>query len=577
MIYKLVLFFLILFSACLKTEKSPFDSNSQSGSAASYVFLSGQNAAVQAVSSSSAAPSAVSYGSSGTFTLIPGNSVNYTPTVTGKVDSWTISPALPIGLMFDSATGSITGTPSASYFTGGFPLTSFTVTAANSAGKIDFKLEIQILGSGENVWTVLHGVTGYDTSAGYGSLFFNSISNSLYAAGQTMGSLDGEVNPNPGSLSGFVTKYDLDGNRKWTRLNAVSSGNFGQNGLSVDSSENIFIAGTVYGPGVFDGISAPNNYSAAISKYDSAGNRLWSSLRYLNSSESFANGIYADSSGTVYLLGNAKGNLDSVSNPAGSDAAVSIMKYSSAGTWLSTNLIGTSSPSTGRHLTVTSAVTDSSGNLWSAGYSQAGDKCANPDLKVTPAIFKFNSSTAYQTCYSLITSAGGTAGDSVVWGIVKDSSDNMFITGYTNRNLDGLTKVSSAGDGFYDAFIAKFNSSGTLQWKRQLAVSGNTITKAWAITKSADNFYYITGQTNANLGGQTLTGTTDLFVAKYDAGGNLIWVKLLGGAGSVTVGTGIAFDTNNTMYVSGHSNGDIGGVVNPVKLNNAHLLVRFVK
>ncbi|HMZ62226.1 MAG TPA: hypothetical protein PL048_25875, partial [Leptospiraceae bacterium] len=108
MIYKLVLFFLILFSACLKTEKSPFDSNSQSGSAASYVILSGQNAAVQAVSSSSAAPSAVSYGSSGTFTLIPGNSVNYTPTVTGKVDSWTISPALPIGLMFDSATGSIT-------------------------------------------------------------------------------------------------------------------------------------------------------------------------------------------------------------------------------------------------------------------------------------------------------------------------------------------------------------------------------------------------------------------------------------------------------------------------------------
>ena len=66
-------------------------------------------------------------------------------------------------------------------------------------------------------------------------------------------------------------------------------------------------------------------------------------------------------------------------------------------------------------------------------------------------------------------------------------------------------------------------------------------------------------------------------MAKYDAGGNLIWVKLLGGAGSVTVGTGIAFDTNNTMYVSGHSNGDIGGVVNPVKLNNAHLLVRFVK
>lgn len=576
MVYNLILFFLIFFSACLKAKKSPFDSSSKSGSAASYLFVSGQQTD-QAVSSSQAVPSSVSYGSASVFKLIPGNPVNFTPTVNGKVDSWSISPTLPAGLSFDSATGSITGTPSASYLSGGFPLTSFTVTAVNSAGKIDFKLDIQILGSGENVWTVLHGVAGYDTSAGYGSLFFNSISSSLYAAGQTMGSLDGEVNPSPGSLSGFVTKYDLDGNRKWTRLNVATSGNFGQNGLSVDSSENIFIAGTVYGPGAFDGISAPNNYSAAISKYDSAGNRSWSSLRYLSSSESFANGIYADSSGTVFLLGNAKGNLDSVSNPAGTDAAISIMKYNTAGTWLSTNLIGTSSPSTSRHLAVTSAVTDSSGNLWSAGYSQAGDKCANPDLKVTPTIFKFNSSTAYQTCYSLITSTGGTAGDSIIWGIVRDSSDNMYVTGYTNRNLDGLTKISSAGDGYFDAFIAKFNSSGTLQWKRQLAVSGNTITKAWAITKSADNFYYITGQTNANLGGQTLTGTTDLFAAKYDTGGNLIWVKLLGGAGSVTIGTGIAFDTNNTMYVSGHSNGDVGGVVNPVKLNNAHLLVRFVK
>ena len=100
---------------------------------------------------------------------------------------------------------------------------------------------------------------------------------------------------------------------------------------------------------------------------------------------------------------------------------------------------------------------------------------------------------------------------------------------------------------------------------------------AYAITRSPDVFYYITGETNGNLAGQTLNGVKDLFVAKYSSSGNLEWVKFIGSAGSTTYGTGIAFDTNNTLYLSGTSNGDIGGVTNPVKPNAAHMLIRFVK
>ncbi|HMV43933.1 MAG TPA: SBBP repeat-containing protein, partial [Leptospiraceae bacterium] len=470
-----------------------------------------------------------------------------------------------------------------SYLSGGFALTTFTIQAVNAFGSTEFKIDLQILGTGENVWTVIHGVTGYATTAGYGSLFFNSNSNSLYSAGATLGALDGESNPSPGVASGFVTKYDLNGNRIWTKLSIATSGGFGQNGLSVDSAENIYIGGSVYGPTTFDGITTPNSYNAAISKFAPDGTRQWSSLRYQNSSESFGNAIYADASGSVFLLGQAKGGLDFSANTAGSDAANSVMKYNSAGTWQSTTLVGTSSASTGRHVGVYAGVTDSAGNLWTGGYSQAGDKCANPDLKRTATIFKYNSSVVYQACYSLVSGTGGTAGEVYIFGITRDSSDNLYVTGYTNRNLDGITKTSTAGDSYYDAFIAKFNSSGTKLWTRLLGVTGNTTTKAYAITKSVDNFYYIIGETNGNLGGQTLNGAIDLFVAKYDTNGNLQtngaqpWVKLLGSSGSTTVGTGIAFDTNNTMYATGHSTGDIGGTTNPVKPNNAHLLVRFVQ
>ena len=53
-----------------------------------------------------------------------------TPTVTGQISSWSISPALPAGLSFSTMTGVISGTPTVTS-----PATSYTVTAANCEGQ----------------------------------------------------------------------------------------------------------------------------------------------------------------------------------------------------------------------------------------------------------------------------------------------------------------------------------------------------------------------------------------------------------------------------------------------------------
>ncbi|MBP9165594.1 MAG: putative Ig domain-containing protein, partial [Leptospiraceae bacterium] len=180
--FKLLIILSVLFTNCLKAKKSPFDVTSKSSSTASYFAGSGKLASLEANPSSPIvspttptttstavtppnAPASVSYGASSSFKLIPGNAVNFTPSVSGVVDSWTITPTLPTGLTFDASTGSITGTPSSAiYLNGGFPLTAYTITAQNSGGKIDFNLSLQILGTGENVWTVLNGVSGQDTA-----------------------------------------------------------------------------------------------------------------------------------------------------------------------------------------------------------------------------------------------------------------------------------------------------------------------------------------------------------------------------------------------------------------------------
>ncbi len=451
------------------------------------------------------------------------------------------------------------------------------VTATNTLGSAEYRIEIQIVASGGTVWTVLHGVSGRDTGGGTGSLFFHTATNSLYSGGYTTGSLDGAANPYPTIQSAFATKYDLNGSRLWTKIVPMSLGAFGQSGLALDPSANVIISGSTGGAktGQYDGITLTNDQNLGITKFDSSGNKLWSVAK--PGTELVSSGIATDTSGNIFSTGNVKNTLDGVTNSGSTDSAVTMIKYDASGVQQGLpTLVGNGVGAVGWHNEGYGINMDSSGNLWTTGVSMSTNTCATAGGQRTIVLYRFNSSIAYQTCYSLASSASAD-NLSFAFAPISYPSNNVFITGYTSSNLDGLTKVSTAASGYFDAFIAKFNSSGTVLWKRQLAVAGNSDTRAYAIVRSPDDFYYITGYTNANLNGEIRSGVQDLFVAKYDSAGTLIWVKLIGSSGSTVQGNGLAFDTNNTLYVSGTSNGDMGGVTNPVKPNNAHLLLRFVK
>ena len=87
-----------------------------------------------------AAPSSIVYNpSSATLTKNVAMTTN-TPTVGGgTVVSWTISPALPAGLTFDTSTGAISGTPTAVSNS-----TAYTVTATNAGGSDTATITIQV-------------------------------------------------------------------------------------------------------------------------------------------------------------------------------------------------------------------------------------------------------------------------------------------------------------------------------------------------------------------------------------------------------------------------------------------------
>ena len=84
------------------------------------------------------APSGLSYNSPNIFTI--GNAISdLTPTVVGNVISYSITPSLPDGLAFDTATGIISGTPTVVT-----TAASYTITAFNSGGSVSFDIEITV-------------------------------------------------------------------------------------------------------------------------------------------------------------------------------------------------------------------------------------------------------------------------------------------------------------------------------------------------------------------------------------------------------------------------------------------------
>lgn len=75
-----------------------------------------------------------------TITVIAGQAISAdTPTVTGTVTTYSVSPALPAGLSLNSSTGAITGTPTAVT-----AQATYTITAANSGGSTTATVQIAV-------------------------------------------------------------------------------------------------------------------------------------------------------------------------------------------------------------------------------------------------------------------------------------------------------------------------------------------------------------------------------------------------------------------------------------------------
>ncbi|MDZ4725052.1 MAG: putative Ig domain-containing protein [Leptospira sp.] len=506
--------------------------------------------------------------------LIPGVSINYVPSVEGKVDSWSLSPTLPTGLDFSSTNGAISGTPDSSYLTTGYPLTTFTITATNSLGSTPATFELQVLATGEKVWTVINGVSGGNTEAGTNSMKFDASCNCLYIAGQTTVNLDGQTIPSTGgNASGYLSKYDLDGNRIWTRLFGVTGASgSGVTGLVTDASGNIFISGFM-GTGNFQGCNVTNTYSGFILKYNSEGTFQWTTCTD-PAVRHYYSGVVIDSAGDVVGGGTTYDQpISGMTHSSGSDQAAIIQKFNpNTGARISGIAIpGNSARGTdGEGISI-----DTTGKIYMAVATRSGSYCGDGSLNWRPALFRFDSSMNYLGCTFIPTGAY----TSFAFGVTTTPAGESYLSGYANT---AATFDSIPAIGTTDGFVTKFNSAGTKVWTRRFGVTGGFTSILSVEYESTLDTLYFTGITGGNIQGNVISGTKDMFIAKYDTSGNQIWLRIQGlqndtAGASLSDRTSIAFDTSMTMYSFSNTNGTVSGVTNPASPNRSLFLVRNVR
>jgi hypothetical protein len=98
--------------------------------------------------------------------------------------------------------------------------------------------------------------------------------------------------------------------------------------------------------------------------------------------------------------------------------------------------------------------------------------------------------------------------------LAVDTSGNAYITGNTNADLDGQTNV-----GGHDLFVMKYDTSGTRQWTGMLGTALGEYGRSVAVDGSGNS--YLTGMTDGNLDGVTNAGGNDAYLVKYDTSGTL--------------------------------------------------------
>ncbi len=143
-------------------------------------------------------------------------------------------------------------------------------------------------------------------------------------------------------------------------------------------------------------------------------------------------------------------------------------------------------------------------------------------------------------------------------GVAVDHSGNVYICGYfrayyDTSNIFGRKAISKGEE---DLFVAKLDANGNVVWLKTAGGKSEDKFFTGSMAADANDNIYITGRIvdTAYFGNITVASPhrgLDAFVAAYDKHGNELWGQALGGSFNYPFGRAVTIDKSGNIYATG--------------------------
>lgn len=412
------------------------------------------------------------------------------------------------------------------------------------AGQVDAFLA-QLDSSGARQWHTFLGSATWDEAR---AIAVDGNGN-LYVAGGSDATWGAPINSHAGgSADAFVAQLNSSGIVQWNTFLGGTDTDYG-NGIAVDGAGGVYVAGSSDGAWGSPVNPYAGGWDAFVAKLNSSGALQWNT--FLGSGDlDEGNAIAVDSNGDAYVAGTAGATWGTpIDSDAGAhDAFAAKLDDSGALQW---------------HTFMGSALDDAGNAI--AAYSDWDVYVAGTSAAPWNRLPVDHSMSGDGTFVAQLNSSGGWHWHAFPGprdydtsnAIAVDKNGNVYVAGWSEATWG--EPLNSFTGGSYNAFAAKLNSSGVLQWNTFLGWSGDS-----TIAVDGDGEVYVAGTAGAAWGTPVnpFAGGSDAFVAKLSSNGELLWHTFMG-SGTSDNGSAIAVDRDRNVYIAGDSNTPWGTPILP--------------
>jgi hypothetical protein len=381
-----------------------------------------------------------------------------------------------------------------------------------------------------------------------------------------------------GSVNGFLVKFNNAGVRQW----ATYYGSTGGGGLTgvraygcASDGVNVYLTGwaspssgtVVATPGSHQPVNG-GQWDAFLAKFDVSGVRLWAT-NYGGPDPEVGTGCTVDARGNVYMCGYTTSSVGIASGGAFQPAVNStfsnafLVKFNSAGVRQWGTYYGDPAGTSADACAVSPT-----GIVYLSGRTMGSP--GNPMTTFGAHQVSFGGGTSSDAFVAAFNPAGmrlwgtyyGGTGQEIAYGCTADINNNVYISGLTTGAAGTIIATTAAhqatyGGGTYDAFLARFDSTGARQWGTYYGGSGYD--QSFSCTSDLNGDVYICGDTDSNNGTSIATPGShqssfitpqSAFLIRFNAMGVRQWGTYYGFDGW---GNGMSCNagSNGALYLGG--------------------------